>query len=83
MSYEDIWNSFYEMLKRKHGIDINRRLSLLKRRRIEQGWSDSKVKKISKLDVITANPDIWKTIRVAIQIIRTRWEEGCINNGHV
>lgn len=70
-SYEDLYNEFYRVLRTQYGIDINRRLTNLKKRRQEQGWSISKVEKISKLDCITANPDIWNTIRVCIQRIRT------------
>lgn len=57
--YQAIWNEFYRALRDNYGLDLNRRLTILKRRRTEQGWAKSKVNKLNRLDVITANPDIW------------------------
>lgn len=73
--YQAIWNEFYRALRDNYGLDLNRRLTILKRRRTEQGWTKSKVNKLNRLDVITANPDIWQPVRAALQTIRTTWRE--------
>lgn len=73
--YQAIWNEFYRALRDNYGLDLNRRLTILKRRRTEQGWAKSKVNKLNRLDVITANPDIWQPVRAALQTIRTTWRE--------
>ena len=73
--YQVIWNEFYRALRDNYGLDLNRRLTILKRRRTEHGWAKSKVNKLNRLDVITANPDIWQPVRAALQTIRTTWRE--------
>lgn len=75
LTYEDIWQEFYRVLRERYNIDINKRLSQLKKRRLEQGWSQSKVSKVSKLDAMTANPDIWKATRAMITQIRETWAQ--------
>ena len=73
--YQAIWNEFYRAMRDNYGLDLNRRLTILKRKRVEQGWAKSKVNKLNRLDVITANPDIWQPVRAALQTIRTTWRE--------
>lgn len=70
-SYEDLYNDFYSALRTRYGINLSARTTALKSRRREQGWSESKIKKISKLDAITASPDIWQPVRSLLQSGRT------------
>lgn len=70
-SYEDLYNDFYSALRTRYGINLSARTTALKNRRREQGWSESKIKKISKLDAITASPDIWQPVRSLLQSGRT------------
>lgn len=73
ISYQDLYMQFYTSLKDRFTVDIWARLRSLKARRKKEGWTKSKVDKLSTLDAITANPDIWRAIRQGIQLIRTRW----------
>lgn len=73
-SYQDLYAQFYDTLRTQCGIKLSVRLSQLKKRRREQGWSESKIKKISLLDAITANPDIWEQVRGIIKAARDNWD---------
>ena len=73
--YQDLYNDFYTSLKNRFTIDIWARLRSLKVRRKKEGWSKTKVDKLSTLDAITANPDIWTAVRQGIQLVRQNWVE--------
>lgn len=73
ISYQDLYMQFYTSLKDRFTVDIWARLRSLKARRKKEGWAKSKVDKLSTLDAITANPDIWRAIRQGIQLVRTQW----------
>ena len=70
--YEEAYNTFYEILRNVHRVNLTLRLTNLQtQRRRQDGWSDSKVNKLSKLDAITASPDIWPKVRNLIDNLRS------------
>lgn len=69
--YQDAYKLFYDQLRRDYDINIAARVTALKRRKINDGWTKTKVKQISGLDAITADPLIWDKVRETTRYIRS------------
>lgn len=69
--YQDAYKLFYDQLRRDYDINIAARVTALKRRKTNDGWTKTKVKQISGLDAITADPLIWDKVRETTRYIRS------------
>ena len=69
--YQDAYKLFYDQLRRDYDINIAARVTALKRRKTNDGWTKTKVKQISGLDAITADPMIWDKVREVTRYIRS------------
>lgn len=68
-SYEDAYKMFYGQLRKDHDINIATRTTALKKRKTDEGWTKTKVKQISGLDAITADPLIWEKVRETVEYL--------------
>ena len=69
-SYQEAYNLFYDQLRRDYDINIAARITALKKRKTDDGWTKTKVKQISGLDAITADPIIWDKVREVSKYLR-------------
>lgn len=69
-SYKAAYDLFYDMLKQNTGIRICTRINNLRKRMKEQGLPKTKIKQISGLDAITADPMTWARVRDVIDILK-------------
>ena len=69
--YQDAYKLFYDQLRRDYDINIAARVTALKRRKTNDGWTKTKIKQISGLDAITADPLIWDKVRETTRYIRS------------
>ena len=70
VDYSHAYTCFYQKVKAAIGFDVLTEHTKLQQRRREEGWSDNKVSKISKIDVIEEHPEIWSAVKVLISNIR-------------
>lgn len=73
--YKDAYDLFYDQLRRDYNINIAARVTALKKRKTDDGWTKTKVKQISGLDAITADPMIWDKAREVTRYLRDRLTE--------
>ena len=66
-SYKEAYEVLYKYIRDEKKIRLSTKLTNLKRLRTEQGWSKTKVEKLSCLDAIDADPAIWGAIRDAVK----------------
>lgn len=69
--YQDAYKLFYDQLRRDYDINVAARVTALKKRKTDDGWTKTKVKQISGLDAITADPLIWDKVRETTRYIRS------------
>lgn len=69
-SYQDAYKVFYDQLRRDHKINIAARVTALKKRKADEGWTNTKIRQISCLDAVIADPLIWDKVRQTVDYIR-------------
>lgn len=70
VDYGHAYACFYQEVKAVTGFDVLTEYTKLQQRRKDEGWSENKVSKISKIDVIEEHPDTWSDIKALISTIR-------------
>lgn len=70
VDYGHAYACFYQEVKGVIGFDVLTEHTKLQQRRREEGWSEARISKISKIDVIEEHPEIWSAVKALISTIR-------------
>lgn len=74
MDYGHAYACFYQELRESVGFELNKEQADLRTKRLNEGWSKTRVDAISKLDTIEDHPEIWSDIRSLISRLREDYD---------